>query len=141
MGRDFFPQVDAGEFRLHVRAPAGTRLEETERLFGQVEDMIRRVIPAKELDTILDNIGLPVGGVNLAFSDSATIGAADGEILVSLNKQQHRPTWDYVKELRRELNAEFPDLTFFFEASDIVTQILKFGSGNSAFSSRRNSFT
>jgi len=127
IGRDFFPQVDAGEFRLHVRAPAGTRLEETERRFGQVEDMIRRVIPGKELDTILDNIGLPVGGVNLAFSDSATIGAADGEILVSLNKQQHRPTWDYVKELRRELNAEFPDLTFFFEASDIVTQILNFG--------------
>ena len=127
IGRDFFPQVDAGEFRLHVRAPAGTRLEETERQFGQVEEMIRRVIPGKELDTILDNIGLPVGGVNLAFSDSATIGAADGEILVSLNKQQHRPTWDYVKELRRELNAEFPDLTFFFEASDIVTQILNFG--------------
>ena len=127
IGRDFFPQVDAGEFRLHVRAPAGTRLEETERQFGQVEEMIRRVIPGKELDTILDNIGLPVGGVNLAFSDSATIGAADGEILVSLNKQQHRPTWDYVKELRRELNAEFPDLTFFFQASDIVTQILNFG--------------
>ena len=127
IGRDFFPQVDAGEFRLHVRAPAGTRLEETERRFGQVEDVIRRVIPAKELDTILDNIGLPVGGVNLAFSDSSTIGAADGEILVSLNKQQHRPTWDYVKELRRELNAEFPDLTFFFQASDIVTQILNFG--------------
>jgi len=127
IGRDFFPQVDAGEFRLHVRAPAGTRLEETERRFGQVEDVIRRVIPAKELDTILDNIGLPVGGVNLAFSDSSTIGAADGEILVSLNKQQHRPTWDYVKALRRELNAEFPDLTFFFQASDIVTQILNFG--------------
>ena len=127
IGRDFFPQVDAGEFRLHVRAPAGTRVEETERLFGQVEDVIRRVIPAKELDTVLDNIGLPVGGVNLAFSDSSTIGAADGEILVSLNKQQHGPTWDYVKELRRELNAEFPDLTFFFQASDIVTQILNFG--------------
>lgn len=127
IGRDFFPQVDAGEFRLHVRAPTGTRLEETERRFGQVEDVIRRVIPAKELDTILDNIGLPVGGVNLAFSDSSTIGAADGEILVSLNKQQHRPTWDYVKELRRALKAEFPDLTFFFQASDIVTQILNFG--------------
>ena len=127
IGRDFFPRVDAGEFRLHVRAPAGTRVEETERLFGLVEDVIRRVIPAKEVDTILDNIGLPVGGVNLAFSDSSTIGAADGEILVSLNKQQHGPTWDYVKDLRRELNAEFPDLTFFFQASDIVTQILNFG--------------
>jgi CzcA family heavy metal efflux pump len=127
IGRDFFPRVDAGEFRLHVRAPAGTRLEETERRFGQVEDVIRRVIPAKELDTVIDNIGLPVGGVNLAFSDSSTIGAADGEILVSLNKQQHRPTWDYVKELRRELKAEFTDLTFFFQASDIVTQILNFG--------------
>jgi CzcA family heavy metal efflux pump len=127
IGRDFFPRVDAGEFRLHVRAPAGTRVEETERLFGQVEDVIRRVIPAKEVDTIIDNIGLPVGGVNLAFSDSSTIGAADGEILVSLNKQQHGPTWDYVKELRRELNAEFPELTFFFQASDIVTQILNFG--------------
>ncbi len=127
IGRDFFPRVDAGEFRLHVRAPAGTRVEETERRFGQVEDVIRRVIPAAELDTIVDNIGLPVGGVNLAFSDSSTIGAADGEILVSLNKQKHRPTWGYVKELRRELNAEFPDLTFFFQASDIVTQILNFG--------------
>src|SRR5206468_1543508 len=123
----FFPRVDAGEFRLHVRAPAGTRVEETEHRFGQVEDVIRRVIPAKELDTMVDNIGLPVGGVNLAFSDSSTIGAADGEILVSLNKENHQPTWDYGKELRREVNAEFPDLTFFFQASDIGTKILNFG--------------
>ncbi len=125
VGRDFFPQVDAGQFRLHVRAPAGTRLEETERIFTQVEDVIRQTIPAEERETILDNIGLS-GGVNLAFSDSATIGAADGEILVAL-KHGHRSTWQYVKQLRQQLEAKFPSMTFFFQPADIVTQILNFG--------------
>jgi len=127
VGQDFFPQVDAGQFRLHVRAPAGTRVEETERIFTQVEAVIRQVIPAQELEIILDNIGLPVGGVNLAFSDSATIGAGDGEILVALREGNHHPTFNYVQQLRQKLTAQFPDLIFFFQPSDIVTQILNFG--------------
>lgn len=126
IGEDFFPTVDAGQFRLHVRAPSGTRLEETERIFAQVEDSIRRKIPAEELNLILDNIGLPSIGINLAYSDSATVSLSDGEILVSL-KEKHRPTPEYVKQLRRELKAEFPDLTFFFQPADIVSQILNFG--------------
>lgn len=127
LGQDFFPQVDAGQFRLHVRTPAGTRVEETERIFGQVEDVIRHTIPTEELSIILDNMGLPVGGVNLAFSDSATIGPADGEILVGLKEGEHKPTWDYVKQLRKKLRTTFPDLTFFFQPADIVSQILNFG--------------
>ena len=127
VGEDFFPQVDAGQFRLHVRAPAGTRIEETERLFSQVEDVIRRTIPADELSLVLDNIGLPVGGVNLAFSDSSTIGPSDGEILVALNPEHHSSTWQYVKELRQRLNAQFPHVTFFFQPADIISQILNFG--------------
>ncbi len=126
IGEDFFPNVDAGQFRLHVRAPAGTRLEETERLFGEVEDAIRRIVPREELELILDNIGLPSIGLNLAYSDSATIGLSDGEILVAL-KGKHRPTPDYVKRLRRELPQQFPALTFFFQPADIVSQILNFG--------------
>ena len=127
LGRDFFPIVDAGQFRLHVRAPAGTRIEETERVFTQVENVIREVIPADELVTILDNIGLPNGGLNLAFSDSATISASDGEIFVSLNPEKHGSTWAYVRELRARLNREYPDYTFFTQPSDIVGQILNFG--------------
>jgi CzcA family heavy metal efflux pump len=127
VGEDFFPQVDAGQFRLHVRSPAGTRIEETERLFSQVEEVIRRTIPADELSLVLDNIGLPVGGVNLAFSDSSTIGPSDGEILVALNPEHHSSTWQYVKELRQRLNAQFPHVTFFFQPADIISQILNFG--------------
>ncbi|XGV96947.1 MAG: efflux RND transporter permease subunit [Leptolyngbya sp. BL-A-14] len=127
VGQDFFPTVDAGQFRLHVRAPAGTRIEETERYFGQVEDKIRQVIPKDEVKTILDNLGLPVGGINLAFSDSATIGSADGEILVALDEHHHGPTWQYVKRLRKELRQAFPQLSFFFQPADIVSQILNFG--------------
>ena len=127
LGQDFFPTVDAGQFRLHVRAPAGTRIEETERYFGQVEAKIRQVIPPDEIKTILDNLGLPVGGINLAFSDSATIGSADGEILVALDQEHHGSTWQYVKRLRKELRQEFPQLSFFFQPADIVSQILNFG--------------
>ncbi|MEH2079019.1 MAG: efflux RND transporter permease subunit [Nostoc sp.] len=127
VGQDFFPQVDAGQFRLHVRAPAGTRLEKTEQIFTQVENEIRQVIPEEELEIILDNIGLPVGGVNLAFSDTATIGPGDGEILVGLKEGKHHSTWQYVKQLRQNLTAQFPELTFFFQPADIVTQILNFG--------------
>ncbi|MCW3051302.1 MAG: acriflavin resistance protein, partial [Chthonomonadales bacterium] len=126
IGQDFFPTVDAGQFRLHVRAPAGTRIEQTERLFHEVENEIRRVVPAKELNMTLDNIGLPVGGVNLAFSDNASIGPSDGEILVSL-KEEHGSTPEYVHKLRTQLHAKFPQLVFFFQPADIVSQILNFG--------------
>jgi multidrug efflux pump subunit AcrB len=126
-GQDFFPQVDAGQFRLHVRAPASTRLEATDQLFNAVEDRIRRSIPPDEITLVLRNIGLPVGGINVAFSDGATVGPADGEILVALNPDRRRSTLDYVKELRRQLPVDFPDVTFFFSPADIVSQILNFG--------------
>jgi multidrug efflux pump subunit AcrB len=127
IGTDFFPQVDAGQIRLHVRCPGGTRIEETEQKFSQVEDSIRRVIPPGEIADILDNIGLPYNGFNMAFTDSVTLGSFDGEILVSLKQGEHGPTWDYVRDLRRKLAREYPDLTFFFQPADIVGQILNFG--------------
>ena len=126
IGQDFFPSVDAGQIRLHVRAPAGTRIEETARIFEQVEETIRETIPAKQLDMTISNIGLPVSGINLAFSDSATIGAADGEILVQL-KEDHDSTFEYIAKLRRVFRHKYPDLTFFFQPADIVNQILNFG--------------
>ena len=126
VGQDFFPKVDGGQFRLHVRALPGTRVEETERIIGQVENVIRGSIPAEEISIILDNIGLPSSGINLTYGyDGSTIGAADGEILVSL--KEHGSTWEYIKQLRQKLKAQFPQLTFFFQPSDIVTQILNFG--------------
>jgi multidrug efflux pump subunit AcrB len=127
IGTDFFPLVDAGQIRLHVRCPGGTRIEETERSFVAVEAAIRKIIPAAELTDILDNIGLPYNGFNLAFSDSVTLGPSDGEILVSLRAGEHHSTWDYVREMRRSLVHEFPDLTFFFQPADMVGQILNFG--------------
>jgi len=126
LGEDFFPLVDAGQIRLHVRAPAGTRIEETERYFAQVENAVRQVIPPHELADIVDNIGLPYSGLNMAMSDSVTIGAFDGEILVSLGPG-HGSTWGYVRQLRTRLNREFPALTTFFQPADIVGQILNFG--------------
>lgn len=126
VGRDFFPYVDSGQMRLHVRCPSGTRIEEAERIFGAVEAEIRRVVPPQELDAILDNIGLPNSGINLAFSDSATNGSGDGEILVSL-KENHHPTIDYTRQLRTNLAARFPSEIFFFQAADITSQILNFG--------------
>lgn len=126
VGEDFFPEVDAGQFRLHVRAPAGSRIEETEALFARVEDTIRAVVPREELDSILDNIGLPVIGVNLAYTDGATIGRFDGEILVSL-KESKVPTREYVQRLRRKLQESFPDGEFFFQPANIINQILNFG--------------
>src|SRR3989449_2418206 len=124
VGRDFFPTVDAGQLRLHVRAPAGTRIEETEQYFQRGEDYIRQVIPVRELAAIIDNIGVP-NSINLALSDSVTVGAADGEILVSLNTP-HGPTAGYLKRLRDELPKRFPDLEFFAQPADIVSQILNF---------------
>jgi len=126
IGEDFFPTVDAGQFRLHVRARAGTRIEETQRIFDHVVSAIRQTIPPDQLDLTITNVGLPAGGVNLAFSDSATIGPSDGEILVSL-KEGHRPTAAYVRLLRQRLHQQFPDLVFFLQPSDIVGQILNFG--------------
>jgi multidrug efflux pump subunit AcrB len=126
LGRDFFPAVDAGQFRLHVRAPAGTRLEATEERFYQVGRVIREVIPPNEIGNVLDNIGLPVSGINLAFSDNATISSADGEILVALNPN-HKPTAQYTRILREKLHRDFPDMEFSFAAPDIVSQILNFG--------------
>ena len=126
LGRDFFPAVDAGQFRLHIRAPSGTRIEETERGFSKVEGIIRQIIPPDEIGLVLDNIGLPVGGINLAFTDSATIGPFDGEMLVSLQRG-HKPTADYVKTIRHRLKEEMPDYEFFTQPADIVGQILNFG--------------
>jgi CzcA family heavy metal efflux pump len=126
VGQDFFPTVDAGQFRLHVRAPEGTRIEETEQLFSQVESEIRRQIPIDEVSMILDNIGLP-NAISLAFSDSASVGNADGEILVSLKPERHGPTAVYTRQLRAALQQKFPDLTFFFQPANITNQILNFG--------------
>src|ERR1051325_10744943 len=126
-GQDFFPEVDAGQFRLHVRAPAGTRLEETDQICEAVEASIRRIVPPSDMQLVLHNIGLPLGGVNLAFSDSSTIGPADGEILVALKPESRRSTFDYIAEMRRKLPQDFPHLTFFYQPADIVSQILNFG--------------
>src|SRR4051812_42961156 len=127
IGRDFFPTVDSGQMRLHARAPAGTRLEETELYFSQIEDEIRSVIPTHEIDTITDNIGIPNGGFNLAFGDSPTLGVYDGDILIALNKEEHGSTAEYTDKLRKRLNGKFPNLVFFFEAANITNQILNFG--------------
>ncbi len=126
VGRDFFPVIDGGQIQLHVRAPAGSRIENTEKIFQEVEDKIRQVIPDHDRALIVDNIGLPARAYNLAFSDGSTIGVNDGVILVSL-KEGHRPTADYVRKLRQVLPAAFPEDIFYFQAADIVTQILNFG--------------
>jgi multidrug efflux pump subunit AcrB len=127
VGRDFFPAVDSGQIRLHVRAQPGTRIETTKVLFSQVEDQIRQTIPANEIELIIDNIGLSPETFNYAFGDGATISSADGEILIALNEKHHGPSDRYVKQLRSRLQGQFPDLTFFFQPADIVTQILNFG--------------
>jgi multidrug efflux pump subunit AcrB len=126
LGRDFFPQVDAGQMRLHVRAPAGSRLEETQRYFAEVENAIYEIVGRDQVSVILDNIGLPYSGINIALSDSATVGPMDGEILISL-KQKHSPTAAHVAALRHDLPRRFPGLQFFFQPADIVNQVLNFG--------------
>ena len=126
VGRDFFPTVDAGLIKLHVRGVPGTRIEETERKFVQIEDAIRQVIPPDEIETLLDNIGIPYSGLNLSLSEGALISAADGEIFIAL-KKDHRPTEQYVHKMRATLAEKFPDQTFFFLAPDISTQVLNFG--------------
>jgi multidrug efflux pump subunit AcrB len=126
LGQDFFPTVDAGELRLHLRAKTGTRIEETARATSEAENLIRRTIPPSELGGILDNIGLPTSGINLSYSNSETVGNFDAEVLVSL-QQDHHPTADYIQKLREQLPRAFPDIAFFFEPADIVTQTLNFG--------------
>jgi CzcA family heavy metal efflux pump len=126
LGRDFFPTVDAGQIRLHVRAPTGTRIEETARLTDRVEVAIRELVPADQLETILDNLGIPNSGINLSYSNAGTIGTFDAELLLSL-KDGHRPTEEFVTLLRAELPKRFPGIEFFFQPADIVTQILNFG--------------
>jgi multidrug efflux pump subunit AcrB len=127
LGRDFFPSVDAGEVRLHLRAPSGTRLEQTAILVDSVEAQIRDVIPAQALDTLVDNIGVPYSGINLAYSTSAPIGPGDADVQIALRPEHHRPTVEYVRALRARLRQQFPSTTFSFLPSDIVSQILNFG--------------
>jgi multidrug efflux pump subunit AcrB len=126
VGRDFFPSVDAGLIKLHVRGEPGTRIEESERRFADIEQTIRTVIPAASIDTMLDNIGTPYSGINLSLSEGTSISAADGDILISL-KEHHAPTPEYVRKLRSVLRAKYPGTTFFFLAPDISTQVLNFG--------------
>jgi len=126
LGQDFFPSVDAGQFRLHVRAPTGTRIEETSRLVDGIENEIRSVVPSNELGGILDNIGVPSGGLPLTYIDNGLVGTGDADIWVSLNAD-HKPTETYVRELRSRLNTEFPGTTFYFLPADITNQTINFG--------------
>ncbi|KUZ99923.1 RND transporter [Burkholderia ubonensis] len=126
LGRDFFPNADSGNIRLHMRAPTGYRIEETARLADQVERVVREVVPPDELGAIVDNLGQPISGINLSYSNAGTIGSLDGEILIAL-KPGHAPTQHYVETLRARLPERFPGAEFFFQPSDIITQILNFG--------------
>ncbi|KVT27579.1 efflux RND transporter permease subunit [Burkholderia ubonensis] len=126
LGRDFFPNADSGNIRLHMRAPTGYRIEETARLADQVERVVREVVPPDELGAIVDNLGQPISGINLSYSNAGTIGSLDGEILIAL-KPGHAPTQRYVETLRARLPERFPGAEFFFQPSDIITQILNFG--------------
>ena len=126
LGRDFFPSVDAGQIRLHMRMPSGTRIEETARAADQIEAVIRTVIPASQLGTVLDNLGVPVSSINNTYSNAGAFGALDGEIQISLN-EGHAPSQRYIEEMRRQLPARFPGVEFFFQPADMVTQILNFG--------------
>jgi multidrug efflux pump subunit AcrB len=127
VGEDFFPNVDSGQMRLHVRAPAGTRIEQTELRFSAVERAIRDIIPSDEIDSLIDNIGIPNSWTSIAQGDIPTISSADGEILISLKKEKHGSTRDYEVLLRKRLREKFPDTSFFFQPANITTQILSFG--------------
>src|SRR6202011_3388464 len=126
LGQDFFPSVDGGQIKMHVRAQTGTRIEETTRLADRIGEAIRKIVPADELDGIVDNIGLSVSGINMAYNNSGTIGVQDADILISL-KPKHAPTDDYVKTMREELPRQFPGTSFAFLPADIASQILNFG--------------
>ena len=127
LGEDFFPQVDAGLLRLHVRARAGLRVEETARLCDEIEAVLRQEVPKGQLQTVLDNIGLPNSGINQSYSSNGTIGSSDAEILIALDPEKHPPTADLTRRLREVLPRRFPGVEFFFQPADIVTQILNFG--------------
>jgi multidrug efflux pump subunit AcrB len=127
LGRNFFPAVDSGQILMHVRLQVGTRVEDSANVFAGIENAIRKVIPPAELGTLVDNIGMPVSGINLSYNNTGTIGSQDGDIQISL-KPVHRPTADYVKTLREQLPVRFPGATFSFLPADIVSQILNFGS-------------
>jgi CzcA family heavy metal efflux pump len=126
LGRDFFPSVDGGQIRLHMRLPTGTRIEQTARVADEVERVIRDIVPPADLGTVLDNLGVAVSGINKTYSNAGTFGSQDGEIQVSLNAG-HRPTQHYMEQMRRELPRRFPGVEFFFQPADMVTQILNFG--------------
>ena len=126
VGQDFFPAVDAGQIRLHVRTPAGTRIEQTERYYAQVQEIIRRDIPAEQVEVILDNMGIPNSSINLSLSDGSVNAPSEGEILVSLS-EDHKPTADYIRQVRTDVMKELPDLVVWSAPSDIATQVLNFG--------------
>jgi multidrug efflux pump subunit AcrB len=126
LGQDFFPSVDGGQFKLHVRAHTGMRIEDTARICDQIEDVIRQEIPQAEMGTIIDNIGIPYSGLNLSYSNSATVGTADADILVTL-AEKHRPTGEYTHNLRDKLTRQFPGTEFYYLPTDMVSQILNFG--------------
>jgi multidrug efflux pump subunit AcrB len=126
LGQDFFPSVDSGEFKLHLRAPTGTRIEDVAALCDRVDTEIRRKIPSQEVVSIIDNIGVPYSGINLSYSNSAPVGPEDADILVSLSTHHH-PTAQYVQDLRLDLNHRFPGVMFYFLPADMVSQILNFG--------------
>lgn len=127
VGRDFFPHVDAGQIKLHMRGPAGTRLEETERLAAETEAIIRETIPERDIQSVISNVGLTAERYNFIFTDNAAAGSGDAELLISLSEDKERPTDEYVRELRNHLREEMPEETYFFLAADIVSQILNFG--------------
>ncbi|WP_250464610.1 MULTISPECIES: efflux RND transporter permease subunit [unclassified Caballeronia] len=126
LGRDFFPSVDSGVIALHLRTKTGTRIEETAALTDRVDKRIRQLIPSREVHSIIDNMGLPVSGINLSYSNTGTISSADADVLITLN-EDHAPTDDYIRQLRKRLPQEFPGVAFSFLPADIVSQILNFG--------------
>ncbi len=126
LGRNFFPTVDSGQILIHARLPVGTRVEEAANRFADIEKVIRQVIPSKELDTLADNIGFPVSGINMTYNNTGIIGTSDGDIQIALN-EKHAPTADYIQKLREELPRAFPGVTFSFVPADIISQILNFG--------------
>ena len=126
LGQDFFPSVDAGQIKLHLRAPTGIRIEETAKLCDEIEQQIRKDVPADELGGVLDNIGLPISPINLTYNSALPIGPGDADIMVTLG-EKHRPTEHYVEVLSRDLSQKFPDVTFAFLPADMVSQILNFG--------------
>ncbi|MFM0342099.1 efflux RND transporter permease subunit [Paraburkholderia fungorum] len=127
LGRNFFPSVDSGQILMHVRAPVGVRVEKTAQIFADVESAIRHIVPPADLGTVVDNMGLPVSGINTAYNNTGTVGSQDGDIQIALN-EGHRPTEEYVRTMRERLPREFPGVTFSFPPADIISQILNFGS-------------